>query len=185
MSGEEECIQVAFCAGSELLRTASWRSSVYSLAPEDPGPPARKQQEGRPGKKGKGGKRGPPKRCDTLNPTTANGAAHLPGGHNQLCQVAISHNRPSKLYPHRAYPKRITIRAKGIIKALCTTHRCACTVHKKVTARDRDASKRKAGPPWRGGYRRARLEELVTRRNSPTTLAYAANGRFLRRGDVL
>jgi hypothetical protein len=58
--------------------------------PDGPGPPARKQKERAAQVEEKGGKRGPPQRCDTHNPTTAKRAAHLPGGHNQLYQVAIS-----------------------------------------------------------------------------------------------
>jgi hypothetical protein len=80
----------------------------------------------------KGGKRGPPKRCDTYNPTTANGALHLPGGHNRIYQVAISQ---SPLMPRldRAYPKRVIIRAGGIIVVLCTS-RMDRDVHKKDIA---------------------------------------------------
>ncbi len=63
--------------------------------------------------------------------------------------------------------------------------RCTCALHKKVIAQLRDAGKRKAGPPWRGGYRQARLNEILTRSNALTTFASPANGRFIRRGDVL
>jgi hypothetical protein len=62
----------------------------HSLDPDGPGPPAKKRDVRAAHLKGKGGNRGPPRRCDTYNPTIAKRAPHLPGGHNQLYQVAIS-----------------------------------------------------------------------------------------------
>ena len=62
------------------------------------------------------------------------------------------------------------------------TSLCTCAVHKKDIAQARDASKRKAGPPWRGGYRQARFNGIVTRRKAPTTFAFAANRRFFAGG---
>jgi hypothetical protein len=40
-----------------------------------------------------------------------------------------------------------------------------------IAAQDRGAGKRKAGPPWRGGYRQARLnDKIVTHCNTLTNL---------------
>jgi hypothetical protein len=47
------------------------------------------RREGGPLKRGKK-ESGPPERCDTYNPRTANRAPPLPGDHDQLYQVAIS-----------------------------------------------------------------------------------------------
>ena len=66
-----------------------------------------------------------------------------------------------------------------------THHNAPSDVHKKVVVQHRDAGNTKAGPPWRGGYRQARLIKIVTRCSALTTFAFAANGRFLRRGNVL
>jgi hypothetical protein len=69
---------------------AKFVCEAQGSGPEAPGPPVRKQEVGAARLKGKGGKRGPPQRCDTHHPTTANKDAPLPGDHSQLCQVAIS-----------------------------------------------------------------------------------------------
>src|SRR5215212_2520455 len=63
----------------------------HSPGPDVPRSPARKQEERAARLKVKGvRRRGPPKRCDTHNPTTADRGPPLPGDHNQLYQVAIS-----------------------------------------------------------------------------------------------
>jgi hypothetical protein len=76
------------------------------------------------------------------------------------------------------------MRARGSIVVLCTTHHDAPVLYIRKTShhRSEDASERKAGPPWRGGYRRARLDEIVTRRNPPTALAMLQMGVFFAEG---
>jgi len=75
---------------------------AQNRGPDGPSQLGETNNSGRPANKGKGGNRGPPKRCDTHNLTTANCDAPLPGGHNLLYQVAISR---SPLSPTPIEPK--------------------------------------------------------------------------------
>jgi hypothetical protein len=92
----------------------------YCPAPDDPGPPATKQQEGRPVKWEKEEREDRPNAVTLITLRAQTGLC--------ICQVAIIGytrwpflDRPSAL-PDRAYPKRVMTRARGIIEALCTTH---------------------------------------------------------------
>ena len=70
------------------------------------------------------------------------------------------------------------IQSRGIVVLLCTSLRKGLCLYIRNRIRP-GAGKRKAGPPWRGGYRQTRLNnEIVTRCNALINLVYAAYGRF-------
>jgi hypothetical protein len=106
----------------------------YSLAPDDPGPPATKQQEGRPVKWGK------EQRVDRPNAVTLL-TLRLPT-QMRLCQVAIMIytrwpflDRPSEPHPDRTHlKKRVMMRARGIIVILCATHHDAPVMYIRKTS---------------------------------------------------
>jgi hypothetical protein len=72
------------------------------------------------------------------------------------------------------------ISPRSVIGVVCTTHHnTPCIVHNKVVAQGREAGKRKAGPPWRGGYRQARLNnKIVTHCNTMINLCICRKGAF-------
>jgi hypothetical protein len=72
------------------------------------------------------------------------------------------------------------ISPRSVIGVVCTTHHdTPCIVHNKVVAQGREAGKRKAGPPWRGGYRQARLNnKIVTHCNSLINLCICRKWAF-------
>src|SRR5918995_7309307 len=90
----------------------------YSLAPDDPGPPAGKQEEGRPVKWEKEEREDRP---NAVTRITLRLQTEM-----RLCQVAIIGytrwpflNRPSAPV-RRSYPRRAIIRPARIIRILCT-----------------------------------------------------------------
>ena len=70
------------------------------------------------------------------------------------------------------------ISPRSVIGVVCTTHHdTPCIVHNKVVAQGREAGKRKAGPPWRGGYRQTRLNnKIVTHCNTLINLCICRKG---------